>query len=491
MALTIAIFVLYLVSLIGFGIFTYLRTKSYSDFNLAGRSNNKWVTALSAESSDMSSWLLIGLPGAAYAAGFSSIWILIGLLFGTMFNWILVANRLRIASEHFTAFSITEYFEKRVNDKNGSVALVAGIAIIIIMIINSSAEIIGSGKLLNDTFGLDYNIGIVVGLVIVGLFTFLGGYLAVSWSNLFEASVMFILLLFVPVAAIVKVGNLGHIVDSIYQSLPTFFHFTNGETGFSAVSIILSGLGVGICYFGVVHVLTCFMAIKKSSEIKDSTFIATTWVALTSFGAVIIGMLGFYLFPNIGDPEQVFFSMGAELFSPALLGIFAAAIMVTIVSSISAYIIVAAAAFGANIYRRFARDKVDEKKIVKLERISVVVFTFLAFLMSLEPDLVFAVALLATAGLGACFGPLVMFSLYTNLVNRQGAIASIIVGLITVIAWYYSGLSAYIYEAIPGMLISTIVLLLVSKLTGGADAETTAGYRSYVTRLKEIASASK
>lgn len=484
MAVSIIVFVLYLVVLIAIGVVTYLRTKSYSDYNLAGRSNNKWVTALSAESSDMSGWLLMGLPGAAYASGLSSIWIIIGLIFGTMFNWMFAANRLRIASESYEAFSITEFFEKRVNDKKGTVAMVSGIAIIIIMIINSSAEIIGSGKLLNATFGLDYSTGILIGLLIVVIYTFLGGYMAVSWSNLFQGTIMFFALLLVPIAVVVKVGGFGEVVDSLYQSMPTFFQFCNGETGFTAVSIILSGLGVGICYFGVVHVLTCFMAIKNSSEIKDSTFIATTWVSLTTYGAVIIGMIGAYVFPNIADPEQVFFSMGKEFFSPSLLGLFAAAVMAAILSSVSAYVIVAASAFGANIYRRFAKDGGNEKKVVTLQRIAVIVIAFIAYLMSLEPDVVFAVALLATAGLGACFGPLVMFGLYTDKVNKQGAIASIIVGLITVIVWYYSGLSAYIYEAIPGIILSSITLLAVSKATGGPDAETSEQFNKYIAMLK-------
>lgn len=180
MIASIVTFVLYIVVLIAIGVITYVKAKSYSDYTLAGRSNNKWVAAISAESSDMSGWLLMGLPGAAYAGGFSSIWIMIGLIFGTMFNWIFVANRLRVATEVYNVFSITEYFEKRVNDKTGSVALVSGLAIIVFMIINASAEIIGSGKLLNATFGMDYSTGIVVGLVIVVLYTFLGGYMAVS-----------------------------------------------------------------------------------------------------------------------------------------------------------------------------------------------------------------------------------------------------------------------------------------------------------------------
>lgn len=484
MTISIAIFVAYLIVLVGIGVATYLRTKSYSDYNLAGRSNNKWVTAISAESSDMSGWLLMGLPGSAYLAGFSSIWILIGLVFGTLANWVFCANRLRIASESYEAFSITEFFEKRLNDKKGTVALVSGVAIIIIMTINSSAEIIGSGKLLNATFGLDYKVGIVIGLLIMMIYTFLGGYMAVSWSNLIQGSLMFLALLFVPIAVIVKVGGLEHMVDSLYQQMPTFFMFTNGATGFEAFSIIVGGLGVGVCYFGVVHVLTCFMAIKKSSEIKDSTFIATIWVSLTTFGAVVIGMIGAYTFPDIADPEQVFYQMGSELFPSSLMGLFAAAVMAAILSSVSAYVIVASSAFGANIYRHFAKEGADEKKVIRFQRAAVIVISLAAFLMSLEPDLVFAVALLATAGLGASFGPLVMFGIYTNKINKYGAISSIIVGLVTVIAWYYSGMSNYLYEAIPGIVLSTIVLLGVSKATGGPDESVTEGFNKYIAMLK-------
>lgn len=485
MLVSVIIFVAYLVILVGIGVVTYLRTKSYSDYNLAGRSNNKWVTAISAESSDMSGWLLMGLPGSAYLAGFSSIWIIIGLIFGTMANWVFCANRLRIASESYEAFSITEFFEKRLNDKKGTVAMVSGIAIIIIMIINSSAEIIGSGKLLNATFGMDYKAGIVIGLAIVMIYTFLGGYMAVSWSNLVQGTLMFFALLFVPIAVIVKVGGFGPVVDSLYQQMPTFFMFTNGETGFQAFSIIVGGLGVGICYFGVVHVLTCFMSIKNSSEIKDSTLIATIWVALTTFGAVVVGMVGAYTFPDIADPEQVFFQMGAEFFPKSLLGLFAAAVMAAILSSVSAYVIVASSAFGANIYRHFAKGGADEKKVIWFQRAAVIVISLAAFLMALEPDVVFSVALLATAGLGSSFGPLVMFGIYSNKVNKQGAVASIIVGLVTVIVWYYSGMSNYLYEAIPGMVLSTITLLAVSKATGGPDKTVTEGFNKYIAMLNQ------
>ncbi len=478
-------FILYIVILVAIGVITYIRAKSYSDYNLAGRSNNKWVAAISAESSDMSGWLLMGLPGAAYAAGFASIWIMIGLIFGTMFNWIFVANRLRVATEVYDVFSITEYFEKRVNDKSGTVALVSGIAVIVFMIINASAEIIGSGKLLNATFGLDYNVGIVVGLIVVVVYTFLGGYMAVSWSNLFQGSIMFFALLFVPLAVMYEVGDIPSVISSLAVQNPNFFNFFSGETSFlPAFSIAVGGLSVGICYFGMVHVLTCFMSIKHSSEIKDSTFIATTWVSISTFGAILVGLLGAYLFPDIKDAEQVFFAMGRGYFPPYMLGLFAAAVMAAILSSVSAYVIVAAAAFGANIAKRYIGER-NQAKLVNLQRIAVVVISLLAFLMSLKSDLVFAVALLAAAGLGASFGPLVLFCLYSKNVNKTGAVASIIVGLVTVIIWYYSGMSAYIFELVPGFIASSAALIIGTKLSGGADAETVAIYQQYVNKINQ------
>lgn len=477
MIASVAVFVIYILVLVTIGVITYMRTKSSKDYTLAGRSNNKWVAAISAESSDMSGWLLMGLPGAAFSMGFAAIWTLMGLLFGTMLNWMFSGNRLRVASEAYDCFSITDFFEKRVMDKKGTVGLIAGIAVIIIMTINSSAEIIGSGKLLNATFGLDYSTGIIVALVIVIVYTFLGGYMAVSWSNLFQGTLMFLALVFVPLTVIIKIGGLGDFVQTMSANA-AFFDWTNGETGWGAVSIILGGLGIGVCYFGMVHVLTCFMSIKNSSEIKDSTFIATSWVSITSYAAVIIGMLGAFLFPTIEDPEQVFFMMGKTFFPSGLLGLFAASVMAAILSSVSAYIIVATGAIGTNIIKHFVKD-IDDKKVVRIERICVLAIAFAAYLMSLKSDLVFAVALLATAALGACFGPLVVFSLYSKYINKTGAIASMVTGLVVVIVWYYSGLSNYIYEAIPGIVCSIIALLVGTKLGGGPNPECVIKFNSF------------
>ncbi|MDI6600503.1 MAG: hypothetical protein QME46_01815 [Thermoanaerobacteraceae bacterium] len=230
--INLIVFSIYLLVLVGIGYFTYLRTNTLSDYTLAGRSNNKWITAISAESSDMSGWLLLGLPGMAFLSGFGAIWTITGILLGTLFNWTVIANRLRTASEYYGALTIPEYIDKRFNDKNGILGLIAGIVIVIFMIINSSAEIIGSGKLLNAAFGFDYNVGIIIGLLIVLIYTFLGGFLAVSWSNFLQGSLMFIALILVPVVALLDIGGLTNLSNSLIMQDVNLFSFLGGENNF-------------------------------------------------------------------------------------------------------------------------------------------------------------------------------------------------------------------------------------------------------------------
>ena len=482
--INLVIFIAYLFLLILIGFITYLRAKSYSDYTIAGRSNNKWITAISAESSDMSGWLLLGLPGMAFASGFGSIWVIIGILAGTLFNWIVVANRLRTITEYYNAVTLIDYFEKRLNDNKGAISLLSGIIIIVFMIINSSAEIIGSGKLLNAAFGFDYNTGIYIGLGIVLIYTFLGGFLAVSWSNLVQGSLMFIALILVPLVSLFHVGGLNNAVLNLLQQDKNFFYFLSGSKGFWPIfSLIMGGIGIGIGYPGQPHILTNFMSIKDPKEIKDSTLIAMIWVGLTTYGAAIIGILGRALYPGTEDPEQIFIVLSKNLFPNYTLGIFAAAVMAAILSSVSAYLLVAAASFASNIYTRFIKVT-NENQLILVQRISVVIISVLSLLMSLSGGLVFKVALYAWGGLAACFGPLVIFSLYWPKLNKQGAIGSMIVGMVTILLWYNLGLSNYIYELIPGFTLSILSLLIISKITGGPDKTTEEKFLNYLLNQK-------
>ncbi|HOA15246.1 MAG TPA: sodium/proline symporter [Bacillota bacterium] len=483
--MSLFLFGLYLIMLVVIGYVTYIRTKNYSDYSLAGRTNSKWITAISAEASDMSGWLLLGLPGMGFAYGYGVIWVLIGILGGTLFNWTVVANRLRTITEHYKVVTLTDFFEKRLNDRKGTISIISAVVVVLFMVINASAEIIGSGKLLNAAFGFDYNVGIIMGLVIVLIYTFLGGYLAVSWSNLVQGSVMFIALVLVPVVALLNIGGLVSFKEGLSAQDPNFFKFLSGTTGFWPVfALIMGGLGIGIGYPGQPHILTSFMAIKDPKEVKGATFIAMVWVGLTTYGAAIVGIVGRGLFPSLEDPEVVFLELAKRFFSAELIGIFAAAVMAAILSSVSAYLLVAAASFASNIFTRIAKSK-DDKKLLWAGRAAIVVISLIAFVMSLSSGAVFTVALYAWGGLAACFGPLVLYSLYWKGLNKTGAVASMVVGMVTILVWYNTGLSSYIYELVPAVALSALTAYVVSKLTGGPDKETSDGFAVY---LKEIRS---
>jgi len=484
MTFSLVIFIIYLIVLVAIGIFTYLRTKSYGDYTIAGRKNNMWVTALSAESSDMSGWLLLGLPGMAFAQGYGAIWLLIGLLAGTLFDWVAVATRLRKATEHYNAVTLMEFFDKRLGDKKGNVSLIACIVIVVFMIVNSSAEVIGSGKLLNAAFGFDYKIGIFIGVGIVLVYTFLGGFMAVSWSNLIQGTIMFFAIIFVPFAGIAALGGWGEFATKIRELNPSNFSLFGGTTGFLPIlSMIFGGIGIALFYPGAPHIVTNFMAIKDPREIKASTLIAMIWVGLTIYGAVFIGMLGRVYFPNIEDPEQVFLPLVKALFPDALLGVFASAVMAAILSSVSAYLLVAAASFASSIYRKITKAE-DDKKLVTVQRVAIVILCGLALLMSFSGGLVYAIALFAAAGFGACFAPLLIASLYSNRINRKGAIASMIVGMVVSLVWYYIGFTNWLYEIIPATALSSITLFAVSAATGGPDENDKVFFEGFLNTLK-------
>lgn len=473
----------YIIMLLIIGFITFKKTKSSVDYSLAGRSNNKWVTAISASSSDMSGWLLLGLPGLAFVSGYGAIWTLFGLIIGSLFNWTVIANRLRTITAHYNAVSLTEYFEKRLNDKKGTIAILSAIIIVIFMIINASAEIIGSGKLLNEAFGLTYTTGIIISLVIVLIYTFLGGYLAVSWSNLIQGTIMLIALLVVPVAGILSIGGIDNLFTSIQEIDPTMLTFTGGDAAaFAIFGFVISGLGIGVGYPGQPHVLTSFMSIKNPDETRHSTIIALAWIVLTTYGAVLIGMIGRTIRPDIADPETIFLVLTKVLFSSNTIGLFAAAVMAAILSSVSAYLLVAGASVSTNIYKRFKKD--DQNSLV-VERISVFVIGVLAFFMSLSGGIVFEVALFAWGGLAASFGPLVLTSLYWSKLNYEGAKWSMIVGMLVNLIWYYSGLSKYVYELIPAIILSTLTLIIVSMMTHGPDKETSRHYEDYLHSIKK------
>lgn len=483
--ISIMLFTAYLITLIVVGYISSLRAKTYSHHSIAGRSSNKWTVAISAESSDMSGWLLLGLPGMAYATGYGTVWILIGLLAGTLFNWVVAADRLRKITEHYNAITLIDYFEKRLNDEKGTIGVIAGIVTILFMIINSSAEIIGSGKLLNAAFGFNYKVGILLGLIIVLIYTFLGGFLAVTWNNLIQGSMMFFVLLLVPILVLYKTGGINVVFSNLSKQDANFFSLLSGGSwGFwPSLALIMGGLGIGLGYPGQPHILTNFMAIRDPEELKTSALIAMIWVGLSIYGSVFVGIIGRSLFPTINDPETILLSIVQLMFPAATVGLFAAAVMAAILSSVSAYLIVAASSLAANIYTKIVKVE-DEDTLIKVQRVSIIIMSTLALYMSFQGGIVFQVALYAWGGLAACFGPIVVASLYWKGVNRSGAIWCMVAGMITILLWYNLGLSEWVYELVPALIVSSIVIYSVSSMTGGPDELTLEKFEDFLVKFK-------
>lgn len=484
MFIKIAVLTIYVLILLGIGVYTSRKSKTYSDYNLAGRSNNKWITAISTEAAAASGWLFLGFPGAVFLLGFGVVWLLIGWMGGTLINWLLISKKLRVATELYNSASVVELFEKRTNDKSGKVALTSGIAIIILMTINSSAEIVACAKLISESFGIDYTLGATLGLFFVMLYTFLGGYFAVSWSNLLQGTMMFLALLIVPLGILFQIGNVANIPSEILLQNPLYFQFLSGETNFWTITATVTG-GVGLAFMfpGLIHALTSFMAIKEAKELKFSTLIALSWGAVALLGGTSIGIIGRYLLKNIDDPERLYLVLINEYFPAPLVAVFAASVLAAILSSVCAYIITAAASLGANLVKENMSQE-HAHKVIKWEKVIVIVISVAAYALALQGGLVFSIALFAASGLGASFGPLVLGCIYSKNINKQGAIASILLGMITVIVWHYSGWNSYIYEIFPGWLVSTSALFIVSKVTGGPDKESLDAYNMYLHEVK-------
>ncbi len=295
---------------------------------------------------------------------------------------------------------------------------------------------------------------------------------------------MFIALILVPAVSLFNVGGINNLIANLLHQDKNFFSLLSGSQGFWPVfGLIMGGIGIGIGYPGQPHILTNFMSIKDPREIKDSTLIAMIWVGLTTYGAAIIGMVGRSLYPSIEDPEKIFLVLAKNLFPSYTLGIFAAAVMAAILSSVSAYLLVAAASFASNIYTRFVKVT-NENQLIWVERLAVFAISILALLMSISGGLVFKIALYAWGGLAACFGPLVIFSLYWPKLNKTGAVWSMIIGMVTIILWYNLGLSKWLYELVPGFALSIITLFTVSKLSGGPDRLTEEKFLNYLSQIR-------
>lgn len=460
--------IIYFLGMIGIGFYAYRRIFNLNDYMLGGRSLGPAVSALSAGAADMSQWLLMGLPGAIYVSGLVEGWIAIGLTIGAWLNWRLVAPRLRVYT-HVSNDSITipSFFDNRFKENAKILRIVTGIIILVYFTFYVSSGLVAGGVFFESSFGYDYHLGLlVVGGVIV-LYTLFGGFLAVSYTDFVQGTIMFLALVSVPIIGVFVTGGIGETIETIKSFDPNLLSLTATATATGVISSLAWGLG----YFGQPHIIVRFMAIKSAKEIKQARRIGIGWMILTLAGAAATALVGVAYFQKhadvkLIDSEAVFIQMGQILFHPFIAGILLSAVLAAIMSTVSSQLIVTSSALVEDIYKAIFKSDADQKTYIFLGRIAVLVIAIIAGIFAWEKsDTILNLVAFAWAGFGAAFGPTVLLSLYWRKFTSQGALSGMIIGAITVFVWGNSFLSDYLYEIVPGFILNLIVAVLVSKIT--------------------------
>lgn len=489
------VFAVYMLLMIGIGVYFYIKKKNAQDsYLLAGRSLNPWVASMSAQASDMSGWLLTGLPGLAFLSilgAQEAIWTAIGLLIGTLLNWILVARRLRVYTQVAgDAQTMPEYFQNRFKDKKGILRGVSSIIILIFFTVYTASMFSASAKLFNSVFGMSYTGALVLGALIIVIYVFMGGFLAISYTDLVQGLLMFFCLLIIPFCILGKMDStqLGDVQD-LTGSIMHLFPSEGSDVGWM---LIISSLGWGLGYCGMPHILVRFMATKDKRTIKPATIIASVWCILTLAAAVIIGIFAqvYLKDTQVADSEQVFIAVVQKLFNPFVSGIMLSAVLAAIMSTADSQLLVASTAFANDFYKLAIRKNASEKETIWVNRFTIIAVSILAVLIALDQNSsIFELVSYAWAGFGASFGPVVLFSLYSKRITKLGAVCSMITGALTTIIFKY-GLSRLggiwaIYELIPGFLFATIILWVVSLIDKKNAKPLEDDYEKMIVELKK------
>lgn len=462
-------FCFYIIAMISIGLLFYRKTKTQSDYLLGSRGLNSWVTSLSAQASDMSGWLLLGLPGYAYVAGLEAGWIALGLAIGTYLNWKFVASRLRLLTEKTgNAITLPDYFEKRFLSESTKLRILSAVFILIFFLIYTASGFVAGAKLFSTVFGFSYLTALSIGVFVIISYTFLGGFLAVCWTDFFQGLIMFFAVLIVPLLIIVTSGGLGETFHRIRQINPNLLNMFNSISGSALpLSKIISLMAWGLGYFGQPHILARFMAIKRPREIPKARIIAMIWVILSLTAAVLVGVTAHACIQTPleeGSSETVFMVMVNQLVFPLLAGFLLAAILAAIMSTADSQLLVASSALTEDLYQSIFRRQVADKQRVWISRFAVIGIAIFAYVFALNPESsVLDLVAYAWAGFGATFGPIIILSLFWHRMTSRGAMAGMLVGGITVLVWkQLTGGIFELYEILPGFLLSSIAILLFS-----------------------------
>lgn len=466
------VFAVYLLFMVGIGIFFFVRSKSGGDkgYFLGGRKMGPWVSALSAGASDMSAWVLMGLPASIYAAGIGQAWIAIGLGLGYTISWLVQAPRLRrysIAAND--SITIPQYLTNRFLSKSNALQVICAIIFLVAYTIYAASSIKACGTLFNTVMNIDATLAMYIAAVIIILYTFLGGFSAVCWTDFFQGLLMLGALLIAPIFALGIIQS-GEGAGSMAQLPENYWNlFTNWKD-------VLSGLGWGLGYFGMPHIIIRFMSLRSDKDLKKSAKIGITWTVLILVFSVAAGIIGHLFLGEIADSSVVFITMVRKIFPALISGLLLSAILAAAMSTADSQLLASASAFSVDVYKPIIRkNKASEKEMLWAGRIVVLIISVIAVLIASNPNSGTIMSLVENAWgvFGAAFGPAIMLSLFWKRFNFQGAVAGILTGAMVDILWlvFLKGLG--IYEIIPGFIASTIVAVAVTLLTKAPEKEVT------------------
>lgn len=432
---TIITFLVYFSAIIAVGIAANRVTKNLSDFVLGGRSLSGAIAAMGVGASDMSGWLLLGLPGAIYASGIRGIWLPIGLSIGAYFNWQFIAKRLRVYTEVAKdSLTIPAYFDNRFHDDSKLLRIVTATAVLVFFTFYAASGFVSGAVLFQTSFNLDYHLSLWIGAIVIIGYTSIGGFLAVNWTDFFQGSLMFLALMVVPISAFYHLDGWQHLFETVKH---IDIHYVDAFSGVSIISII-SLLSWGLGYFGQPHILVRFMATRDPSEIPKARCICMTWMVFSLYGAIFTGFIGIAYFAKqpLSNPETVFLEFTRQLFNPWIAGILLGAVLSAIMSTIAAQLLASASALSEDFYNTFIRTNASNKELVIVSRLTVLIVALLAVFLAQNPkSSVLQLVGYAWAGLGAAFGPVILLSLFWKRMTRNAAIAGVITGGIIVIIW--------------------------------------------------------
>lgn len=458
-------FVIYLLAVFGIGIIGYRLTHTFEDFALGGRKVKDWVVGLSAQASDMSIWLLVGLPAISYAMGLSAIWIGVGIMLGTAFNWFFLSKRMRRYSGMLGSMTVLDFLEQRVRDDYGVIKVVGSVSLILFYTISTSGEFIGAGKILDAVFGYSFLTGVLIGGALVLVYTLVGGYIAVSYTDVLQALVMLVAVLVLPIVGFLGIGSVATGLSELQQASGAAPGLFGGSAGVLTLLGFFAGtIGIGFGYPGQPHITVRYMSIDDYRNLRRASLIGMVWVTFATYGAIFLGWAAGGVLGSVENTDQVMPLLAQSLLPEWLVGVLIAGAIAGMMSTSDSKFLVATNAVSYNLYKRFVNEEASDQQILWVSRAVMVVIVAAAVVLARPSGVVFTVILGGWAGIGASFGPLLIAALYWKRLNQWGAYAGVIVGMLTVAIWLLLDIGV-VYELIPGFVLSGIAIVAVSLLT--------------------------